>query len=170
MRCGQPRPIIRQSGIRTFLTCGGRSAQVSHERYRNGDPWLPPSSGLTPRGIAAPIGTGAYKAVSKHIVNSRTGATRELLAKDFNATCFVQETCDYGEGQYVSELILKKHADHWREPKYDYVVMRAYESHNAIKLALQVRMPSSPSIHPAHIRLIRLTARHRTTRSTSRTA
>ena len=135
MRCCPPLPIIQQSGIRTILTCGGRSAQVSHERYSDGSPWLPPASGLNPRGIAAPIGTGAYKAVSKHIVNSRTGATRELLAKDFNATCFVEETCDYGEGQYVSELILKKHADHWRNPNYDYVIIRAYESHNAIKLA-----------------------------------
>ena len=87
MRCGQPRPIIRQSGIRTFLTCGGRSAQVSHERYKNGAPWLPPRWGLTPRGIAAPIGTGAYKAVSKHIVNSRTGATRELLERAGRIRC-----------------------------------------------------------------------------------
>ena len=97
----------------------------------------------------APIGTGAYKAVRKHIVNSRTGATRELLAKDFNATCFELSTCNYGEDQYVSELLLEKHAGSWRDPNYDYVIMRAYDSHNDIKLALQVRMPSSPSVYPA---------------------
>ena len=136
--------------IRTILTCGGRSAQVSHERYRFGGPWLPPSSGLTPRGISAPIGTGAYKAVSKLIVNSRDGTTRELLAKDFNATCFVEEKCDYGEGQYVSELHLKKHPDHWRKPNYDYVILRAYESNNDIKLALQVHAFTAEHICPAH--------------------
>ena len=98
-------------------------------------------------GIKAPIGTGPYKVVHKLLGrrdadNKRLG-TFTLLAADFNASCFVDDKCNYAgkdcggaDCEHVEEVRFEKHAGHWKNPTYDTVILRAYKSIAHVKDAL----------------------------------
>jgi len=86
------------------------------------------------RGVASPIGTGPYKVVDKVLVKV-TGETRRLPAADFNASCYVNDVCSYNAGEWVSEVLFQK-VSHWKNPTYDNVVFRAYNSIGDVKTAL----------------------------------
>jgi len=88
------------------------------------------------RGISAPIGTGPYKVVHKSLLNA-AGETQTLLAADFNASCYERETCTYDNDMWVSEVKFEKFAAHRSSPTYDNVVLRAYNTHDDVKAALQ---------------------------------
>ena len=108
--------------------------ELSHNAWRGGNPRV--FGGYTMRGVSAPIGTGPYKVVDKVLYTS-SGFSRRLPAADFNASCYVNDRCTYNAGEYVSEVLFTKHAGHWKNPTYDNVIFRAYDTIGAVKSALQ---------------------------------
>jgi len=113
---------FRQGSPRTF--CNGPSAtEVNRTCYIMG-------------GVSAPIGTGPYMVVDKLLVTA-SGSSRRLPAADFNATCYMNDACTYNAGEWVSEVLFTKHAGHWKNPTYDNVIMRAYNTINDVTAALQ---------------------------------
>jgi len=133
------------------------NGELSHVRYRRGAPRVHTATGkpvafgtegaYTFMGIKAPIGTGPYKVVHKLLGrrdadNKRLG-TFTLLAADFNASCFVDDKCNYAgkdcggaDCEHVEEVRFEKHAGHWKNPTYDTVILRAYKSIADVKDAL----------------------------------
>ena len=118
--------------------------ELSHTAARGGalrNPW-PPRCGQAGRpvchmfrGVSAPIGTGPYQVISKTLQSGST--TRVMPAADFNATCYTTDTCVYPAGEYVKEVLFTKFAGHWKNPSYDRVILRAYDSQAAVSAALQ---------------------------------
>ena len=93
------------------------------------------------RGIKAPIGTGPYQVISK------TLSSGEIVpASAFNSSCYFAdpsspppylEECRYANGATVSEVLFTKFAGHRKNPTYDNVVLKSYDSVNAVKAALK---------------------------------
>ena len=129
--------------------------ELSHVAFSNGairEPW--PTSGggcendpqrdcYYMRGVAEPLGTGPYQIVHK-LITYANGSSIPLLARDFNATCHPQgvpgsqeDRCMYENGGYVSEVLLTKHAGHWKNPTYDTITLRAYENQTMVAAALR---------------------------------
>ena len=115
--------------------------ELSHTASRGGalrNPW-PPKCGTTGkpechmfRGVAKPVGTGPYQVVDK-LLSSGT----RLPAADFNATCYTTDACVYESGVYVKEVLFTKFAGHRKNPSYDRIILRAYESQAAVSAALK---------------------------------
>ena len=116
--------------------------ELSHNKWRNpgGSGWIvhPPRfvRGYTFRGVSNPIGTGPYKVIHKKLVTT-AGFSRNLPAADFNASCYFADRCTYNAGEWVAEVLFQKHAGHWKEPSYDNIIFRAFNSVSDIKNALQ---------------------------------
>jgi len=114
--------------------------ELSHIAARGGalrNPW-PPRCNATAgecfmfRGVSAPIGTGPYRVVDKLL---STG--RRLAADKFNETCYATDQCVYADGEYVKEVLFTKFEGHWKNPSYDNVILRAYDSQAAVSAALK---------------------------------
>jgi len=108
--------------------------ELSHNAWRGGAPRV--FGGYTMRGVSAPIGTGPYMVVDK-LIKDASGAERRLPASEFNATCYVEDTCTYSDGEYVAEVLFKKVEGHRKNPSYDHIIMRSYGSVGLVKEALQ---------------------------------
>jgi nickel transport system substrate-binding protein len=108
--------------------------EVSHNAWRRGKPRV--FGGYTMRGVSNPIGTGPYQVISKTLVTS-SGSSRSLPAADFNASCYTEDSCTYNTGETVSEVLFTKHAGHWKEPVYDNVIFKSYDSLGDVKNALE---------------------------------
>jgi len=106
--------------------------EVSHNKWRGGAPRV--FGGYTMRGVSSPIGTGPYKVVDKLLVKA-SGESRRLPAAGFNASCYTNDVCTYNAGEWVSEVLFQKVA-HWKNPSYDNVIFRAYNSIGDVKTAL----------------------------------
>lgn len=90
----------------------------------------------TMRGVKAPIGTGPYMVIDK-LLKTPSGASRRLPASEFNATCYTEDKCTYNEGEYVAEVLFKKFEGHYKNPTYDNIIMKSYDSVKDIKKALE---------------------------------
>ena len=129
------------------------NGELSHSRYRKGAPRVHSATGkpvdfgtaggYTFRGVSAPSGTGPYKVVHKLLGRPGSTGTFTLPAADFNASCYVEDTCDYTDKdcggqpcQHVAEVKFEKFAGHWKNPTYDSVILRAYETIKDVKDAL----------------------------------
>jgi len=115
--------------------------ELSHTAARNGalrNPWPPRCDNFVAgsecfmfRGVAAPVGTGPYKVVDKLLSDGS-----RLAAANFNATCYTTDACVYSSGVYVKEVLFTKHTGHYKNPTYDNVILRAYDSQAAVAAAL----------------------------------
>ena len=82
------------------------NGELSHNRFKgNGQVWS--KGGFTMRGVAAPLGTGPYKAVHKLLGRAGSDGTYTLLAAGFNASCYDKDvyhgwTPDTEEGTTTS--------------------------------------------------------------------
>ena len=129
------------------------NGELSHVRYRKGAPRVHSATGkpvdfgtpgaYTFKGIKAPSGTGPYKAVHKLLGREGSTGTFTLPAADFNASCYVNDRCDYTDKdcggapcEHVEEVRFEKHTSHWKNPSYDTVILRAYKSIGDVKNAL----------------------------------
>lgn len=111
-----------------YISCGA---------WRQGTPRKTGDSKYTCNGVTAPIGTGPYKVVAKHLNTSTVPYTARVInATSFNSTCFNLNKCTYQANEYVSEVHFKKFEGHRSNPAYDTVIMRAYSNIAAIKAAL----------------------------------
>jgi len=114
--------------------------ELSHLASRGGalrNPWPPRCAerGLQCymfRGVAKPVGTGPY-----HVVDKLLSSGRRIPAADFNATCYETDRCVYNAGETVQEVLFQKFAGSWKNPKYDNVILRAYDNQAAVSDALQ---------------------------------
>ena len=116
--------------------------EISHVKFRGGEPRV--FGGYTMRGVSAPSGTGPYKAVHKLLGRAGSTGTFTLPAADFNASCYVNDACNYADKvcggapcEHVAEVLFEKHAGHWKNPTYDSVILRAYKGVNDVKEALK---------------------------------
>lgn len=129
------------------------NGELSHVQYRKGAPRVHSATGkpvafgtpnaYTFKGIKVPSGTGPYKVVHKLLGREGSTGTFTLPAVDFNASCYVNDKCDYADKdcggapcEHVKEVTFEKHAGHWKNPSYDTVILRAYESIGDVKDAL----------------------------------
>jgi ABC-type transport system substrate-binding protein len=103
--------------------------ELSHNAWRGGAPRV--FSGYTMRGVSNPIGTGPYQVVDKLL---STGT--RIAAADFNASCYTNDACEYADGGTVSEILFTKVAGHWKNPTYDNVIFKSYDSISDVKAAL----------------------------------
>lgn len=128
--------IIRPFRMVSVATLPSLDAnEVSFVAFRNGEPRA--FNGMKGTGVSDPIGTGPYKVIKKVIRNTVTGATRDLPASEFNATCYVQgSTCEYNDNEVVAEVLFQKFEGHRKNPSYDNVILRSYDSVAAVKAAL----------------------------------
>lgn len=108
--------------------------ELSHVAWRGGAPRV--FGGYTMRGVAAPIGTGPYMVIDK-LLTTASGASRRLPASEFNASCYVEDTCTYNAGESVAEVLFQKMIGHRKNPTFDKVIMRAYDSIADVKAALK---------------------------------
>ena len=115
--------------------------ELSHLASRGGalrNPWPPRCDPTVAgdcymfRGVSAPVGTGPYRVVDKLM---STGT--RLPAAMFNETCYATDHCVYRANEYVKEVLFTKVAGHWKNPTYDNVVLRAYDSQAAVTAALK---------------------------------
>ena len=116
--------------------------EISHVKFRGEEPRV--FGGYTMRGVSTPSGTGPYKVVHKLLGRAGSPGTFTLPAADFNASCYFKDMCIYtdkvcGEApcEHVAEVLFEKHAGHWKNPTYDRVILRAYESTKDVKEALK---------------------------------
>ena len=122
--------------------------ELSHTASRRGalrNPWPPRCDNSVAgsecfmfRGVAAPIGTGPYKVIEKVLAPN----DRKIPASEFNHTCYAVEAgrhdeCVYNAGEYVKEVLFEKVAGHRKNPSYDKVILRAYDTQAAVSAALQ---------------------------------
>ena len=58
-------------------------------------------------------------------LNKDGAFSRNLLAADFNASCYYPQHvgCTYNAGETVKEVLFTKHASSWKNPTYDNVPM-----------------------------------------------
>ena len=108
--------------------------ELSMNAWRGGSPRV--FGGYTMRAVSNPIGTGPYQVIKKTLVKA-DGSTRDLAAADFNASCYTNDACAYNAGEWVSEVLFTKVAGHRKAPTYDNVILRAYNSNDDVKAALQ---------------------------------
>ena len=115
--------------------------ELSHIKFRGDNPRV--FGGYTMRGVSDPIGTGPYKVIDKLLVTP-SGSSRRLPASEFNATCYTRDQCEYEDGEYVAEVLFQKVAGHRKNPTYENIIMRSYDSISDIKAALQVPHTAHP--------------------------
>ena len=73
-----------------------------------------------------------------------SGSSRRLPAAEFNATCYTRDRCEYNGDEYVAEVLFQKVAGHRKNPTYENIIVRSYDSISDIKSALQVRAARIP--------------------------
>jgi hypothetical protein len=145
----RPFRMISPAALPSFA-----NGELSHSRYRKGAPRVHSATGkpvdfgtagaYTFRSVSTPSGTGPYKVVHKLLGRPGSTGTFTLPAADFNASCYVEDTCDYTDKdcggqpcQHVAEVKFEKVAGHRKNPTIDNIIMRAYDSIADIKAALQ---------------------------------